>query len=259
MSESVQGNATRLQQTGETARAQASAMADETKQATGQVAGTAAEQAKAVAGQARQQAGVAVSDLRGRVVNEADQQTRRAAGTLRQWADDLAGLAEKAQGDSPARGLASQAADGGHRAADYLEKQGVEGLVSDVQDFARRRPGVFLGGALLAGLAVGRMAKVAGKAGQASATGQQGDGTGQQATPGTAEQPALGEQTSPPLPPGPVPDAARTPQPGPAPYATQSPPVAPPPPPQVPPAAPYVPPSAGTPPGGAPGRPSPEV
>ncbi|MFF7977044.1 hypothetical protein [Streptomyces sp. NPDC007905] len=172
MSESIQDGGGRLQQAGETAMAEASATAGQTKQAAGQVAATAAQQAKEVAGEVRQQAGSVVQDLRGRAMDEAEGQTRRAAGVLRQWAQDLSELAENAPGDSPARSVAAQVADRGHRAADYVDKQGVEGIVGDLQSFARRRPGLFLGGALLAGLAVGRLGKVAGKAAQPGHGGQ---------------------------------------------------------------------------------------
>ncbi|MFD6904680.1 hypothetical protein [Streptomyces sp. NPDC060077] len=157
MSESVRTGAG---STGEKVKAETSATAGQAKEAAGQVAGTAAEQARTVAGEARQQAGTVVEDLRGRAIEEADGQTRRAAGTLRQWADDFSGLAAHADHDSPARSLAARAGDKGQQAADYLERQGVEGLTADLQGFARRRPGAFLGGALLAGLAVGRLAKV---------------------------------------------------------------------------------------------------
>ncbi|MEV5463243.1 hypothetical protein [Streptomyces sp. NPDC002788] len=192
MSEAAQGGTTRLRQTGETARAEASATTDQARQAAGQVAGTAVDQAKAVAGETRQQVGAVAQDLRSRAMNEAEEQARRAAGSLRQWADDMAGLAENARSDSPARSLAAQAASGGHRAADYLDKQGVDGVLTDVQDFARRRPGMFLGGALLAGLAVGRLVKAA-----------KSDGSAQGAQQPAA--PASGQPTA--LPSGPPPEA----------------------------------------------------
>lgn len=166
MSESVHDRGAKLQQAGETARAETSATAGQARQAAGQVASTAVQQAKEVAGEARQQAGSVVQDLRSRALDEAEGQTRRATGTLRQWAQDLAELAEKAPGDSPARSVVTQVADRGRRAADYVDKRGVEGVVGDLQSFARRRPGLFLGGALLAGLAVGRLGKLAGKASQ---------------------------------------------------------------------------------------------
>lgn len=169
MSESVR---TGSGSTGDKVKAETAATADQARQAAGQVAGTAAEQARNVVGEARQQAGTVIEDLRGRAIDEADGQTRRAAGTLRQWANDFSNLAAHAEHDSPARGLAARAGDKGMRVADYLERQGVEGIAADLQGFARRRPGAFLGGALLAGLAVGRLAKVTQSASRADGNGQ---------------------------------------------------------------------------------------
>ncbi|MGW8060964.1 hypothetical protein ACVV2G_01500 [Streptomyces ziwulingensis] len=182
MSESVQTGTGATQQK---ARAEASATADQTRQAASQVAGTAADQARSVVGEARQQAGTVLEDLRSRAMDEAEGQTKRAAGQLRQWASDLSGLADQARDDSPARSLVTHAADRGGRAADYLDERGVEGLVGDLQHFARRRPGAFLGGALLAGLAVGRLAKASGGSSGA-------DGSGQDGRTATADRGALG-------------------------------------------------------------------
>ncbi|MGY0066917.1 hypothetical protein ACWZEH_08795 [Streptomyces sp. QTS137] len=202
MSESVH---TGTRDTGEKVRTEASATAGQAKQAAGQVADTAAEQARTVAGEARQQAGSAVHDLRSRAMEEAEGQSRRAAETLRGWAGDLADLADHAENDSAARGFAAQAADRGRRAADYLEEQGAQGLVSDLQSFARRRPGAFLGGALLAGLAVGRLAKASGAA---SRTPSQSDGSGQEQTSGSQGWDGRGAPPTQPLPPGPPPAGA---------------------------------------------------
>ncbi|MET7736498.1 hypothetical protein ABZT02_34830 [Streptomyces sp. NPDC005402] len=172
MSESVHDGGGGLRQAAETVKQETSATTDQARQAAGEVTTTAAEQARAVAEEARRQTGAAVQDLRSRAMEEAEGQTRRAAGVLRQWAQDLSELAEKADGDSPARSLVAQVADRGHQTADYVDKQGVEGITDDLQRFARRRPGLFLGGALLAGLAVGRLGKVAGKAAQSNDGGQ---------------------------------------------------------------------------------------
>ncbi|MFJ9719866.1 hypothetical protein ACIRPQ_28740 [Streptomyces sp. NPDC101213] len=239
MSESVQtGTGT----TREKAKAETSATAGQAKQAASQVAGTAAEQVQNVVGEARQQAGTVLDELRHRAMNEAEGQAKRAADTLRQWAGDLSGLAENAQGDSPARSLAAQAAGRGHRAADYLDERGVDGLVSDLQGFARRRPGAFLGGALLAGLAVGRLARVAG----AARSG--GNGNGSQPPSGAPGQGTLSAPVSPALPTGSPTGAAHgTPAHGTPGHVPPAPPVPP------------VPPVTGTPPGGTPGRPYPEV
>ncbi|MFG2028610.1 hypothetical protein [Streptomyces sp. NPDC048825] len=163
MSDMANASGRRAQQAGQTAKQEASATADRARQAAGEVAGTVTEQAKAVTGEAREQAGAAARELRGRVTEQAESQTQRGAEVLRQWADDLSGLADEADGESPAKTLVAQVADRGHRAADYLDKQGAEGLVQDLQDFARRRPGAFLGAAALAGLVVGRLAKAGSK------------------------------------------------------------------------------------------------
>lgn len=198
MSESVKNGAGT---TGQKVRTETSATADQAKQAASQVAGTAADQARTVAGEARQQAGTVLEDLRSRAMEEAEGQTQRAVGQLRQWAGDLSGLAAHARDDSPARGVVAHAADTGSRAADYLEEQGVGGLVGDLQQFARRRPGAFLGGALLAGLAVGRLAKAAGSASGADGSGANGSRPNRSgATPGRG---AMGPPTRQAVPTGP--------------------------------------------------------
>ncbi|MEU1009682.1 hypothetical protein [Streptomyces sp. NPDC005890] len=256
MSESIQ---TGTGAAGEKVMTEATATADQAKQAATEVAGTAADQTKAVVGEARQQAGTVVDQVCSRVVDEADGQTRRAAEALRQWAHDLSGLAESAQQDSPARSLAAQAADKGHRTADYLEKQGAQGIVSDLQQFARRRPGAFLGGALLAGLAVGRLAKAAGTASRSDGSGREQEAAARpdravtttaapQPLPPAAAEPAPG--TSPqPFPASTAEPASATPPASPAEPGTGA---AVPPPPQVPPVV-------GAPPEDAPGRTFPEV
>jgi hypothetical protein len=109
---------------------------------------------------------------------QAERQAQRTAGTVRQWADDLARMAEQAPEDSPAHGIVARAADGGRRATDYLEERGPRGVADDMQGFARQRPAAFLGGAALAGFAVGRLAKAGGsQAGRVQArAGETGPG-----------------------------------------------------------------------------------
>jgi hypothetical protein len=166
VSESPNTGNSPAQQTGQAAKQETRATADRAKEAAGTVAGSAREQARNVTGEARDQVAEVASHLKERAAQEADSQTRRTADTIRQWADDLSGMAENTRSDSPVRNLASQAADGGRRAADMLEERGVGGLVEGVESFARRRPGAFLAGAALAGFAIGRMAKAGTKAAQ---------------------------------------------------------------------------------------------
>ncbi|MCP9963258.1 hypothetical protein LUX05_21265 [Streptomyces somaliensis] len=179
-------DAGRVRQSGEVAKEQASVTASQAGQAGREVVGSAAEQAKTVVGEARQQAESAVRDLRRRVRDEGQGQTERLVGTVRQWADDLEGMAQSASGDSPARSAVVQAANRGRRAADYLEQRGLDGLMGDLQGFARRRPGAFLGGAVLAGVVAGRLMK-AGKAAHS------GDGDARQVPDTAAPAPPVSE------------------------------------------------------------------
>ncbi|MEV0585362.1 hypothetical protein [Nonomuraea sp. NPDC050310] len=139
---------------------------DRAKQAASETAHTAAQQARNVGGEIKTQAGQAVGQLRGRLRDQADAQSRRAAEKLRYWADDLNGMTDGAKPDSPVQGVLSQVAGTGHRAADYLEERGLGGAVSDVQDFARRRPAVFLACAAAAGFLFTRIAKAGAKVAQ---------------------------------------------------------------------------------------------
>jgi hypothetical protein len=70
-------------------------------------------------------------------------------------------MSDNAKPDSPMYGAVQQVATTGRRAADYLEERGVSGALDDLQRFARRRPGLFLAGALAAGFLAGRAAKAA--------------------------------------------------------------------------------------------------
>ncbi|MZF88166.1 hypothetical protein [Streptomyces sp. SID5643] len=191
MSEMANESTGGAQQAGQTAKQEASVTAGRAREGASQVVGTATDQVRAVTGEARAQAGAMAGDLRTRVSEEAESQTRRGARVMRQWADDLSGLADGADADSPARSLVTQAADRGHRAADYLDTRGVGGLVDDLQDFARRRPGAFLGGAVVAGFAVGRLAKAGSKADGSGRSAQSHTSAGSQSLPEDVAPPGL--------------------------------------------------------------------
>jgi hypothetical protein len=188
--ETTNVNAGGAQQTRQVAKQEASATTGQAKEAADEAVGTAREQAAAVTGEAGEEARTVVRDLWERVIDETQSQTQRTAGTLRQWADDLSGLAHNAPADSPARDLVAQAADGGHRGADYLDRRGADGLAEDVQEFARRRPAVFLGGALLAGFAIGRLVKAGGttRGGSDRGPSPQVPATGGPSSPGDAQR-----------------------------------------------------------------------
>lgn len=126
--------------------------------AAGDVAGTAKEQARTVASEVSDQTRNLIYDARRRVTEQARTQNDRLTDLLRRMADELDDMG-KGRGESPARSVVAQVAQGGRRMADYLSMHGPEGVLREVQDFARRRPGAFLATAVAAGFVVGRLGK----------------------------------------------------------------------------------------------------
>jgi hypothetical protein len=122
-----------------------------------EVAGTVKEQGREVAREARHQVRSVASDLRGSVTGQAHTQNRRLAGGLRQVSDQFGQMDD----GSPAGQVVRRLGEGGRRAADYLEDRGPEGLLEDVQEYARRKPGTFLLIAAVAGFAAGRLGRAA--------------------------------------------------------------------------------------------------
>jgi uncharacterized protein YjbJ (UPF0337 family) len=132
-------------------------------QAAGDVKDTAKEQVQRVAGEATAQARSLAGQARDRMSEQARSQNDKLVSTIRQTADQL----DEMRGDrdgSPAATVVSRVADSGRQLADYLDRNGPEGVLQEVQDFARRRPGAFLAAALAAGFVVGRLGKGVAKA-----------------------------------------------------------------------------------------------
>ncbi|MFD3543945.1 hypothetical protein ACFWUQ_31200 [Streptomyces sp. NPDC058662] len=148
------------------------------------VGGTAKEQAAHVVGEATAQARDLMGELRSQLTGQAESQTQRLAENVRRLSQELRELGENGKPDSTMADMARQIADGGQQMAAHVEKRGPEGLVSDLQSFARRRPGVFLAGAALAGFVVAR----AGKSVSAAASSETADGGGA-AGPARVERP----------------------------------------------------------------------
>ena len=126
---------------------------------TQEVAGTVKEQGREVAREARYQARSVASDLRSSATRQAHSQNQRLAAQLRQASEQFGQMGP--EDDSPAGQIVRRLGEGGRRAADYLEDRGPEGLLDDVQEFARRKPGTFLLIAAAAGFAVGRLGRAA--------------------------------------------------------------------------------------------------
>jgi hypothetical protein len=143
-------------------------------EAGGRVAQTAADQAREVVSETARQARDLLGEASGHARDQASGQQQRAARQLRSVADELREMAAKGGQSGVATEVAQQAAERIHGAASWLEQREPADLLQAVRDFARRRPGVFLAGAVAAGLAAGRltrgMADAARSGGQAGTT-----------------------------------------------------------------------------------------
>lgn len=103
-------------------------------------------------------------------------------------------MAQAGSGGSIASDLTNRVASGLERTASRLDEGGIQGVVQDVESYARRHPGQFLLGAAAAGFVVGRLIQLADTGalksavqdamhggddgGQAMMSGQQGLGSG---------------------------------------------------------------------------------
>jgi hypothetical protein len=150
----------------------------------GQVAEAAREEAQSVAGDVRQEASAVATEAKAQAGNVLDETRTALRSQARQGADRTAGAIDNlssqfralASGDREGAGelgrYADQASEQLHAAAQRIGSRGFDGLVDDVQSFARRRPGVFLAMAAASGFAVGRLFRGAQAASSSSPAGE---------------------------------------------------------------------------------------
>ena len=143
--------------------------ADQAKQKTGDAAdqakqklGEAAQEAKGRAGEVRETVKAQAQEARDRVQAEAEKgfeqgknqvmsQVNSVAQAFRKTSEQLR---EEDQGDLA--GYTERIAEQVEKVSGYLEGKGMRGAVGDLETFARQRPGVFVGGALVVGLVAAR-------------------------------------------------------------------------------------------------------
>lgn len=144
--------------TGDVAREQAAQVGGTAVDAGRHVAGTAKEQAGQVAEQARREAGDLYHQAKEQVTEQAKGGQRKAGDALRSLAAELHEMAG-GEHTGPASDLAAQAAGRVDDLAGWLDQREPGELVGELRSFARRRPGMFLAGAALAGVLAGRLTR----------------------------------------------------------------------------------------------------
>jgi hypothetical protein len=155
--------------TAEVAKAEVATVATTAADGAKEVAGEATAQTKAVISQAKQQVDELVTQTREEVRQQAEDRSARAASGLRRLSEQVAALAD-GQPDSagPLPRYLEEAQEQVRGLASRLEQGGAQGIVDDVTRLARRRPGLFLAGAVGAGFVVGRVVRAS--TGQAPST-----------------------------------------------------------------------------------------
>lgn len=133
--------------------------ADAAKHAAGDVASTATDKAKDVAGEAQRQARNLVGEARDQLNGQVSTQHRNLVENLNTLADEFRRMSDASQQPGLASELVGQAGERARGAADWIGSRQPGDLVDEVRSFARRRPGAFLVGALVAGVAVGRLTR----------------------------------------------------------------------------------------------------
>ena len=123
-----------------------------------ELAGTVRDQADQVKGELAGQAREMLAETQGQLRQQADMQASRVASVLFQVGSQAVALSEgRPEQAGPLVDYAEQAATWLDDCASHIEERGLEGLATDVVDFARRRPAVFLAGAAVVGFGVGRL------------------------------------------------------------------------------------------------------
>lgn len=140
----------------QTARQDVRSLAETVKERTSGLTGEISEQGRSL-----------VEDTRYQFQSQAQSGVERVASGLRGFGEQAQALAEGRPEEAPQLvEYLNRAADGIYGAADRLfsvaddvQTRGVTGVIDDVQQYARRRPGTFLLGAALLGFGIGRFVK----------------------------------------------------------------------------------------------------
>src|SRR5829696_2637140 len=145
--EAASTTAEKDQEVAEGAKLEASQVTETTKAQARQVKDEVTTQARGLVDQAK-------TELRDQGRTQAD----HAAQAIRRVGDQATALADgRVDEAGPVADYVRQAGQRAGQVADHLDQRGVEGVLDDVQDFARRRPGAFLLGCAAAGFVTGRL------------------------------------------------------------------------------------------------------
>ncbi|MBA2751619.1 MAG: hypothetical protein H0U41_05185 [Actinobacteria bacterium] len=152
------------QRVASTAKAQGQQVLRSTADQAGEIVVSAKQQAAEVADQASVQARNLLEETRDRIEEQTATGALRLGEQLQSLGEEALALSEGRPDEAPtlqgyvkrAANTLLESADRAYGLSDDIQTRGIGGVLSDVQTFARRRPGVFLLGAAGLGLVAGR-------------------------------------------------------------------------------------------------------
>lgn len=153
------GAAETAKQAASTAKEQAGEVGQHAAQNAKQVAGTAKEEATKVASEAKQQAKQLYSESKAQLTEQAGVQQARVASGLRSMSDELSSMANNSEQQGVAAELVSTVASRAGSVASWLDGRDPASVLDEVKRFARRRPGMFIAVAAVAGVVAGRLVR----------------------------------------------------------------------------------------------------
>lgn len=121
----------------------------------------AKQKARETAEQAKEQTRQVAEQAKGEARSMAETRKRQVSSEINSIAQAFrsSGQQLRMQDEEPVARYATQIADKLDNAASYIQDRSVDDIVTDAEDFARRKPEVFLGGAFGLGLLVSRFFK----------------------------------------------------------------------------------------------------
>lgn len=137
----------------------ASDVATETKQAAEQVAQTAGAHVQEVKDETVRQARDLIGETRTHVTRQAGEQHRALVGNLRSLSKELSSMVDGSADSGIATEVVGQARHRIDGLANWLDGREPEDILKEARTFAQRRPGLFLAGALAAGVVAGRVTR----------------------------------------------------------------------------------------------------
>jgi hypothetical protein len=170
-----EGDGSRARDAAGAASEQGQQLAEQAESEASQVADAAKDQARQVKDEVATQARGLVDQAKNELRDQGRSQADHVANAVRRVGDQAEALVSGRVDEAGAVGdYVRQAGDRAHQVAQQIDERGVEGVLENVQNFARRQPGAFLFGCAAAGFVAGRLIR----GGAASSDGSNGDSAG---------------------------------------------------------------------------------